>query len=164
MRENQFDPWVGKIPWRRKWQPTPVFLPGKSHGGRSLVGYSPWGRKELDTTERLHLCLCLTSLHRYIKGSSDQAYPEDIYIYLSLPPSLTKPFTTQNISNTLSSLSDSIWPVTQARSPGASVTSSLHLSHSAPQRTCHLHTWNSSQIHHFSQSLACPPWDNCQHF
>ena len=37
--------------WRRKWQPTPLFLPGESHGERSLVGYSPWGRKELDTTE-----------------------------------------------------------------------------------------------------------------
>ena len=45
-----FDPWVGKIPWRRKWQPTPVFLPGESHGWRNLVGYSPWGRKESDTT------------------------------------------------------------------------------------------------------------------
>ena len=42
---------------RRKWQPTPVFLPGESHGRRSLVGYNPWGRKELDTTERLHLHL-----------------------------------------------------------------------------------------------------------
>ena len=40
--------------WRRKWQPTPAFLPGKSHGGRSLLGYSPWGRKESDTTEQLH--------------------------------------------------------------------------------------------------------------
>ena len=40
--------------WRRKWQPTPVFLPGKSDGQRSLVGYSPWGRKESDTTEGLH--------------------------------------------------------------------------------------------------------------
>ena len=40
--------------WTRKWQPTPVFLPGESHGGRSLVGYSPWGRKESDTTEQLH--------------------------------------------------------------------------------------------------------------
>ena len=40
--------------WRRKWQPTPVLLPGKSHGWRSLVGYSPWGREESDTTERLH--------------------------------------------------------------------------------------------------------------
>ena len=46
-----FDPWVGKIPWRRAWQPTPVSLPRESHGQRSLVGYSPWGRKELDTTE-----------------------------------------------------------------------------------------------------------------
>ena len=49
-----FDSWVGKIPWRRKWQPTPVPLPGESHGGRSLVGYSPWGSKESDTTEWLH--------------------------------------------------------------------------------------------------------------
>ena len=40
--------------WRRKWQPTPVFLSGKSHGRRSPVGYSPWGRRESDTTERLH--------------------------------------------------------------------------------------------------------------
>ena len=47
----RFDPWVGKIPWRRKRQPTPVFLPGESHGQRSLAGYSPWGHKEPDTTE-----------------------------------------------------------------------------------------------------------------
>ena len=40
-----------KIPWRRKWQPTPVFLPGDSHGQRTLAGYSPWGRKESGTTE-----------------------------------------------------------------------------------------------------------------
>ena len=52
-----FDPWVRKIPWRRKWQPTPVFLPGKSHRQRSLVGYSPWGHKESDTTEQLTLSL-----------------------------------------------------------------------------------------------------------
>ena len=43
--------------WRRKWQPTPVFLPGKSHERRSLVGYSPWGRKESDMTEQLHFHL-----------------------------------------------------------------------------------------------------------
>ena len=48
-----FDPWVGKIPWRRKWPPTPVFLPGESHGQRSLADYSPWGHKESDTTEQL---------------------------------------------------------------------------------------------------------------
>ena len=44
-RRLGFDPWVGKIPRRKKWQPTPVFLPGKSHGQRGLVSYSPWGRK-----------------------------------------------------------------------------------------------------------------------
>ena len=54
-----FDPWVGKIPWRRKWQSTPVFLPGKSHGKRSLIGHSPWGCKELDMTEQLHFHLWL---------------------------------------------------------------------------------------------------------
>ena len=45
-RRLRFDPWVRKIPWRRKWQPTPVFLPGESHGQRSLAVYSPWGCKE----------------------------------------------------------------------------------------------------------------------
>ena len=46
-----FDPWVGKIPWRRAWQPTPVFSPGESHGHRRLVGYSPLGCKGSDTTK-----------------------------------------------------------------------------------------------------------------
>ena len=50
MQEYGFNLWVRKILWRRKWPPTPVFLPGKSHGQRSLMGYSPWGCKELDTT------------------------------------------------------------------------------------------------------------------
>ena len=53
-KRRWFHPWVWKIPWRRKWQPTPVFLLGKSHGWRSLVGYCPKGCKELDTTERLN--------------------------------------------------------------------------------------------------------------
>ena len=48
---QEIETWLGKIPWRRGWQSTPVFLPGKSHGPRNLVGYSPWGRKELDTTD-----------------------------------------------------------------------------------------------------------------
>ena len=43
-----------KIPWRRKWQPTPIYLPGKFHAQKSLVGYSPWGCTELDTNERLN--------------------------------------------------------------------------------------------------------------
>ena len=46
-KTHRSSPWVGKIPWRRKWQPTPVFLPGESHGQRSLVSYTPWWRKRV---------------------------------------------------------------------------------------------------------------------
>ena len=57
-----FSPWVGKIPWRRVWQPTPVFLPRESQGQRSLVGYSPWGFKESDTTEQNFAFICVWGL------------------------------------------------------------------------------------------------------
>ena len=57
MLETQFDPWVRKIPWRRKQQVISVFLPGKFHGERSLVGYRPWSHKKLDMTEWLTLSL-----------------------------------------------------------------------------------------------------------
>ena len=53
LRGHRFDSWVRKIPWRRKWQPIAVFLPGKSHGQRSVVGYRPWGSKESDMTEHI---------------------------------------------------------------------------------------------------------------
>ena len=53
LKRRGIDPWVGKIPWRRKWHPTPEFLPGESHGQRDLMGYSSWGRKELGVTEQL---------------------------------------------------------------------------------------------------------------
>ena len=53
-RRHEFYPWIGKIPWRRTWQPTPVFLPGKFHAQMSLVGCSLWGCKELDTAECVH--------------------------------------------------------------------------------------------------------------
>ena len=52
LKRHEFDPWVRKISWRKKWQATPVFLLEKFHGQRSLEGYSPWGRKESYTTER----------------------------------------------------------------------------------------------------------------
>ena len=72
-RRCRFIPWVRKIPWRRKWQPTPVFLPGESHGQRRLGGYSPWGDKESDMTkviEHIHSfslnknwkCICFLHL------------------------------------------------------------------------------------------------------
>jgi len=54
----RFHPWVGKIPWRRAWQPTPVFLPGESHGQRSLAGYSPWGRTVIHYWSDIVCMLC----------------------------------------------------------------------------------------------------------
>ena len=60
MVETRFQSWVNsleKIPWRREWLPTPVFLPAESHGQRSLAGCSPWGHKWSDTTEQLILSL-----------------------------------------------------------------------------------------------------------
>ena len=53
-RKCGFDPWVRKVPWRRKWQPPLVFLPGESSGQRRLAVYSLWGHKELDTTEHTY--------------------------------------------------------------------------------------------------------------
>ena len=52
-KRRRFDPWIRKVPWSRKWQPAPIYLPGKFHGQRSLAGYSPQARRELDITERL---------------------------------------------------------------------------------------------------------------
>ena len=65
-RRPRFNPWVEKIPWRKKWQPTPVFLPGKFHGQRSLVGYRPQGCKESDANERLNYHNSLTKFMKLI--------------------------------------------------------------------------------------------------
>ena len=66
-RRLGFDLSVSRIPWGRKWHPTPVFLPGKSHGQRSLAGCSPWGCKELDMTKQLrkHACTHVHESHTY---------------------------------------------------------------------------------------------------
>ena len=58
-RRHEFDPWVRKIPWSRKWLLTPVFLPKEFHGQRSLVGYSPWSCKELGNIELAHIPLAI---------------------------------------------------------------------------------------------------------
>ena len=68
MWETGFDLWVRKILWRRRWQPTPVPLPGKSHGWRSLICYSPWGCRESDKTEWLHFWVFFfLSANKWIK-------------------------------------------------------------------------------------------------
>ena len=74
-RRCVFDPWVGKIPWSRKWQPTAVFMPGKFHGQRSLAGYSPGGCKELDmATQRKEACQD-SSLYQDESSASRRHWP-----------------------------------------------------------------------------------------
>ena len=68
-KEVWFNPWVGKIPWRRKWQPTPIFLPRECHGQRSLAGCSPWGCQELDTTEGTWRACTHTHTHTHTQGT-----------------------------------------------------------------------------------------------
>ena len=72
LKRRGFNPCVEKILWRRKWQPTPVFLPRECHGQKSLAGYSPWSHKELATTEHIH-----THTHTHTHTHSD---------YKMLPP------------------------------------------------------------------------------
>ena len=78
-RRPGFDPWVEKIPWRRPWKSSPGFLPGKSHGQRSLVGYGPWGHKESDMTEATKH----STAHRYTSGHRINFY---FYFLLIVPP------------------------------------------------------------------------------
>ena len=80
MRLNKgFDSWVGKFPWRKKWQPTPVFLPGKSHGQRSPIGYSPGARKQLDTTEPLHFTSQVVTEHWAELAGAQSTFPLAIW-------------------------------------------------------------------------------------
>ena len=73
----RFDPWVRKIPWRRKRQPTTVLLPGKFHGRKSLGDYSLWGREESDTTERLYF----SSLHSKSIGIRQWYFPRSLQCF-----------------------------------------------------------------------------------
>ena len=83
-----FDPWMGKILWRRKWQLTPGPLPGKFHGWRSLVGYGPWGPKELDRTERLdfHFSLQWLGIHLAMQGTQVQSLVRELRFHRQLSP------------------------------------------------------------------------------
>ena len=66
----RFSPWVGKLPWRRKWKPTPVFLPGQVYGQRSLVGFSPCSCKELGTVEWLRIYAWVSTVGKHVVCSS----------------------------------------------------------------------------------------------
>ena len=86
-----FQPRVGKIPWRREWQPTPVFLPGESHGQKGLVGYSPWGCKQSDTTERPTLSWSAKKECRLPRERDPSRVHVSIPNYLSISPSSPPP-------------------------------------------------------------------------
>ena len=86
-----FDPWIRKLPWRRAWQPTPVFLPGESHGKTSLAGQGPKGRIESDMTERLsthallfQCCLFLSSSLHSLAPKFVWFFTYDFYVFLKL--------------------------------------------------------------------------------
>ena len=79
-RRFGFDLWVGKIPWRREWRPTPVFLPGEFNGQRTLGGYCLWGRRESDMTEQLTLSLFMLLL---VPGPLDLATRIEMSLHLS---------------------------------------------------------------------------------
>ena len=90
-----FNPWVGKILWRRAWQPMPVFLPRESHGQRSLVGYSPWGCKESDTTEPTPQSpslkptgQCFSNSHQPVTLILDPAWISNLFLCSWVPPAL----------------------------------------------------------------------------
>ena len=83
-RRPGFHPWAGKIPGRRAWQPIPVFLPGKSHGQRSLVGYSPWVSKEPGKTEQFNNNKCCVGFRCTAKWFS--------YTCVSIPFPIFFPF------------------------------------------------------------------------
>ena len=118
-RRHRFDLWVRKIPWRRKWQPTPVSLLGESHGQRSLAGYSPWGHKESNMTEWLTLSLScshlvspfiLSELHSFQVSFTSQRCPS-----LPLPvlciPLLRKTIHSSSLTISLMSVSPTLWCV-----------------------------------------------------
>ena len=83
LKSCRFNPWVGKIPCGRKRQPTPVFLPGKFHGQRSLEGYSPWGHIELDMTEQAH-AHTHTHTHRSIWKTSQRRLLLSLFSHVQL--------------------------------------------------------------------------------
>ena len=97
MQENEFDPWIGKIPWRRERQPTPVFLSGKFHGQRNLVDYSPWVHKDLDATEQLTYYLGIKVRqsyiieYRYIKIYKKYRPITQMSIHIKILSKMTKP-------------------------------------------------------------------------
>ena len=83
-RRQRFNPWVRRIPWRRKWQPIPVFLPGKSHGQRIPVGYSPWGHKRVGHNQaHMHANQTYQILGDFLRVSSNYKVNSASLLYVT---------------------------------------------------------------------------------
>ena len=89
---QRFDPWVRKILWRRKWQPPPVFLPGKSHRQRNLEGYSPWSHKESDTTEHARKQTQQTRVYQKSSSVGTSLVVQGLIIHLAMQGSRFNPW------------------------------------------------------------------------
>ena len=129
-RRPRFDPWVGRISWRRKWQPTPVFLPGKPHEQRSLVSYSPWGRK------RVRHDLATTQQQSPQLNQSKTTYP-DFYILVSMDPNPSLPISNRPVHHrvnprTLLLSQNSLLQKSLTASLHTEQPHSLHLEHNLP--------------------------------
>ena len=121
------------MPWRRQWHPTPVFLPGKSHGQRSLVGCSPWGRTESDTTERLHFHVSLSCIGEG-NGNSLQCSclenPRDGEAWWSAIYGVAQSWT--RLSDLAAAAAAVLWAVgASAKKPCGPVSYSIYSSHGA---------------------------------
>ena len=105
-----FDPWVRKIPWSRKWQPIPVFLPGKFHIQRSLVNYSPWGHRESDMAEHTTGISGIKWLKHSTKLENHHArdvhFIDSLHLYPSHAPILQHPFTAMDPGQWVSTVRD----------------------------------------------------------
>ena len=102
-RRQGLDPWLGKILCSRKWQPTPVFVPGKSHGQRILKDYGPWGHKELNMrlTEHAHnipLCVCVYIQHIILMHASVNKHLGCFYVLAMSHLFLKQQMQKQNIT------------------------------------------------------------------
>ena len=86
-KRHKFNPWTRKIPWRRKWQPTPVFLHGKSQGQRSLAGYSPWSHKEPDMTKHSSTAYIYIYIHPSPSPRSRDSKEDGLEFYIKSPGS-----------------------------------------------------------------------------
>ena len=158
-----FDSWIWKIPWRRKWQPTPVFLLRESNGQRRLLGCSPRHRKESDTTKRLHFHFSLFTFTVFLEAQP-QVFPRSCVCVLSCARLFATPWTvTRQAALSMESPSQQYWSGLPFPALGNLPNSRIepHVSRVScigRQILCHFSTWEANQGYysHTSYFDLCP--------